>query len=131
MTVHGGPLATIGRLGTPWTTKVTTRSGRDTSPAMSQEDIEAFERGLRAYNQQDIEALLEGLESRGGVVPGGSEDQGDQVVAIGRLRTRGRASGLVTEAPLGYVTDFRNGIATRIRTYLDPSEALEAAGLSE
>jgi ketosteroid isomerase-like protein len=98
---------------------------------MSQEDIEAFERGLRAYNQQDIEALLEGLESRGGVVPGGSEDQGDQVVAIGRLRTRGRASGLVTEAPLGYVTDFRNGIATRIRTYLDPSEALEAAGLSE
>jgi ketosteroid isomerase-like protein len=58
-------------------------------------------------------------------------DQSDQVVAIGRLRTRGRASGVVTEAPLGYVAAFRNGLATRIRTDLDPSEALEAAGLSE
>jgi ketosteroid isomerase-like protein len=135
---------------------------------MSQENIEAFERGLQAYNQQDIEVLLDVLDPEvewrpavqkmlGGeaTVYRGHEgiremlrdlsetlneinvefsevrDQGDQVVAIGRLRTRGRASGVVTEAPLGYVADFRNGIAIRIRTYVDPKEALEAAGLSE
>ena len=55
-------------------------------------------------------------------------DSGDQVVATGRVRTRGRASGAVTEAPLGFVADFRNGKVTRIRTYLDPEDALEAAG---
>jgi ketosteroid isomerase-like protein len=58
-------------------------------------------------------------------------DLGNQVLAVGRIRTRGKASGAVTEAPLGYVADFREGKVTRVRTYLDPSEALEAAGLSE
>ncbi|MGI9020786.1 MAG: nuclear transport factor 2 family protein [Solirubrobacterales bacterium] len=58
-------------------------------------------------------------------------DPGDQVVAIGRIRTRGKASGAVTESPLGYVADFRNGKVSRIRTYLDPQEALKAAGSSE
>ena len=58
-------------------------------------------------------------------------DAGDQVVAVGRVRTRGKASGAVTESPVGYVADFRNGKATRIRTYLDPREALLAAGLRE
>jgi ketosteroid isomerase-like protein len=29
------------------------------------------------------------------------------------------------------VTDFKDGKAIRVRTYLDPNEALEAAGLSE
>jgi ketosteroid isomerase-like protein len=58
-------------------------------------------------------------------------DPGDQIVAIGHIHTRGKASGAVTESPLGYVADFRDGKVTRIRTYLDPQEALEAAGLSE
>jgi ketosteroid isomerase-like protein len=58
-------------------------------------------------------------------------DLGDRIVAIGRVRTRGRESGVETEAPFAAVTDFRNGKATQVRTYLDPKEALEAAGLSE
>jgi hypothetical protein len=29
------------------------------------------------------------------------------------------------------VTDVRNGKAIRVRTYLDPKDAFEAAGLSE
>ena len=58
-------------------------------------------------------------------------DAGDQIVAIGRVRTRGKVSGAVTESPVGYVADFRNGKVTRIRTYLDPQEALLAAGLRE
>jgi ketosteroid isomerase-like protein len=58
-------------------------------------------------------------------------DLGDRVVAIGRIRTRGRESGVETESPLAAVSDLRNGKAVRVRTYLDPKEALEAAGLSE
>jgi ketosteroid isomerase-like protein len=58
-------------------------------------------------------------------------DLGNQLVAIGHIRTRGRASGAVTESPIGYLIDYRNGKAVRVRSYLDPKEALEAAGLSE
>jgi len=58
-------------------------------------------------------------------------DLGDRIVAIGRIRTRGRESGAETESPFGSVTDLRNGKAIRVSTYLDPKEALEAAGLSE
>ncbi len=58
-------------------------------------------------------------------------DLGDRVVAIGRLRTRGRESGAEIESAFGSVTDVRNGKAIRVRTYLDPKEALEAAGLRE
>jgi len=56
-------------------------------------------------------------------------DLGDRIVGIGRIRTRGRQSGAVTELAFGTVTDMRNGKAIRIWTYLDPQEALEAAGL--
>jgi ketosteroid isomerase-like protein len=58
-------------------------------------------------------------------------DLGNQVLAVGRIQTRGKASGVLTEAPVGYVADFRNGKFARVRTYLDPAEALKAAGLEE
>ncbi len=35
------------------------------------------------------------------------------------------------ESPYGVVADFANGKATRVRTYLDVGEALEAAGQRE
>jgi ketosteroid isomerase-like protein len=57
------------------------------------------------------------------------EDRDDLIVAVGRIRTRGKASGAVTESPVGYVGEFRDGKMLRVRTYLDPAEALEAAGL--
>ena len=55
---------------------------------------------------------------------------GDRIVGIGRIRTKGKQSGVVTEMALGTVTDMKNGKAIRVWTYLDPQEALEAAGLS-
>jgi ketosteroid isomerase-like protein len=58
-------------------------------------------------------------------------DLGDRLVAIGRLRARGKARGADTESHIGYLADFKNGKAIRIRTYLDPKETLEAAGLRE
>ena len=56
---------------------------------------------------------------------------GDRVVGIGRIRTVGKESGVESWSPFGAVMEFKNGNATQIRSYLDPREALEAAGLSE
>jgi ketosteroid isomerase-like protein len=58
-------------------------------------------------------------------------DLGDRVLAIGRLRTRGKSSGAETESPYIAVADLKNGKAVRFSTYLDLNEALEAAGLRE
>src|SRR3954454_4434825 len=58
-------------------------------------------------------------------------DLGDQVVGIGRIRFRGKASGAATESPFACISDFKNGKSVRVRTYLDPQDALEAAGLRE
>jgi ketosteroid isomerase-like protein len=58
-------------------------------------------------------------------------DLGNRIVGIGRIRTRGKHSGAVTEMAFGTITDMKNGKAIRIWTYLDPQEALEAAGVSE
>jgi ketosteroid isomerase-like protein len=58
-------------------------------------------------------------------------DLGERVLANGSIRTRGKASGAATESPFASVIDFRDGKAIRVRTYLDPRHALEAAGLSE
>jgi ketosteroid isomerase-like protein len=58
-------------------------------------------------------------------------DLGDRIVAIGHIRTRGRESGAETESPHATVVDLKDGKTTRIHSYLDPKEALEAAGLSE
>jgi ketosteroid isomerase-like protein len=56
---------------------------------------------------------------------------GDRLVAIGRTRARGNESGAETESPWAGVTEYKDGRAIRIRTYLDPNEALKAAGLRE
>jgi ketosteroid isomerase-like protein len=56
-------------------------------------------------------------------------DLGEGLVAIGRSRTRGKASGAETETPLAMVTQVRNGKTISLRAYHDPNEALETAGL--
>ncbi len=58
-------------------------------------------------------------------------DLGDRIVAIGSIRMRGKGSGAETESPIASVSDLKNGKSIRVRTYLDPKEALEAAGLRE
>ena len=58
-------------------------------------------------------------------------DLGDRVLAIGTFRARGRRSGAEVETPIGALTHFENGIATRVWSTGDPGEALKAAGLSE
>ena len=58
-------------------------------------------------------------------------DLGNRVLGLGRLKTRGRGSGVPTDEPWGGVYDVRGGKISRIRTYLDHDEELRAAGLSE
>jgi ketosteroid isomerase-like protein len=55
-------------------------------------------------------------------------DLGDRVLGLGRLKTRGRGSGVPIDEPWGGVYDIRGGKISRIRTYLDHDEALRAAG---
>jgi ketosteroid isomerase-like protein len=58
-------------------------------------------------------------------------DLGDRILAVGEMRGRGTESGVEIESPWAYLIQVRNGKATHVRTYLDPKEAFEAAGLSE
>lgn len=58
-------------------------------------------------------------------------DLGERIVAIGRLRARGKASGAETESPFGCVVEWRDGKATRLVSFLSQAETLEAAGLRE
>jgi len=62
-------------------------------------------------------------------IPEEYRDLGDRVLGLGRLRTRGRGSGVPIDSPWGGIYDFRGREISRIRTYLDHSEALRAAGL--
>jgi ketosteroid isomerase-like protein len=55
----------------------------------------------------------------------------DLVVAVGRLRGTGVESGADIEVPIAFISRFRDGVVIRVEEYLDSSEALEAAGLSE
>ena len=58
-------------------------------------------------------------------------DLGDRILAVGEMRGRGTESGVEIESPWAFLIQLRNGKATHVRVYLDPKEAVEAAGLSE
>ena len=55
----------------------------------------------------------------------------DRVACLCDLVGRGKASGVPVERAVGIVFRIRDGKLWRIRSYLDPSDALEAVGLSE
>jgi len=54
----------------------------------------------------------------------------DRVLAIVRQTARGKASGAPVELHQGVIYELRDGRVIRIRNYLDPAEAIAAAGLS-
>ena len=58
-------------------------------------------------------------------------DLGDRIVLLGRVRGRGRSSGVEVDEPFGSYTEVREGKATRIDGYLAIEPALAAAGLAE
>jgi ketosteroid isomerase-like protein len=83
---------------------------------------EAFA-SFRADNEEAWEELRFDAEAL--------RDAGDRVVAIGTLSARARVTGASVTARLAMLVDFRGDRFSRLRTYGDVEEALEAAGLSE
>ncbi len=53
------------------------------------------------------------------------------VLALGRIRSRGRDSGAMIDARAGWLAHFREGRITRFQTFTSRENALKAAGLSE
>ena len=58
-------------------------------------------------------------------------DLGDRIVVTGVIAGRGTESGADVTSPWGAVVAFKDGKGIRVDDYLDPKEALDAAGLSE
>jgi ketosteroid isomerase-like protein len=56
---------------------------------------------------------------------------GDLVLAVGRIRYRGHASGIEMEAPVGWVFRFRDRKVLYLRAFRDPEQTLEALGMAE
>jgi ketosteroid isomerase-like protein len=86
-------------------------------------------RGYRGIREgvQDIDEALADMRVECSEI----RDLGETIVVIGRVRGRGRASGVEIDSPINWVVEFRGATVTRMRDYLDPKEALEAAGLRE
>jgi ketosteroid isomerase-like protein len=82
--------------------------------------------GAREF-QRDLDEAFTELRAE----PSEFRDLGEGVIAIGHLRGRGRESGATTETTIVWLVNFKNGRAVRVREYLDPKEALDAARLRE
>jgi ketosteroid isomerase-like protein len=112
----------------------------DTFAGVTTSDFEWFP-VFAARVEGDVYRGREGIETFLGEVdetweefrpmPEEYRDLGDRVLGLGRLKTRGRASGVPSDSPWGGIYDIRDGKVSRIRTYLDHGEALRAAGRSE
>jgi len=55
----------------------------------------------------------------------------DRVVSVSRLVGKGKSSGARVEHPAALTYRLRHGKLWRVRSYLEPAQALEAVGLSE
>jgi ketosteroid isomerase-like protein len=80
--------------------------------------IRATERWVEPFDEMTIE-----LERIAGT--------GDRLVSIHRWQARARRTGIAFDEPLAIVWTFREGKVIHFRSFRDPGEALEAAGLSD
>lgn len=125
---------------------------------MSQQNIDVARRTLEAFNTTGVGAAIDGMDPEVEFVGGGgavyhghagvrelesllreSFDEirieadefrtaGDAVIALGRIRVQGRASGAAGESRRAWVMTFAAGRIVRLQTYEDQDEALEAVG---
>src|SRR5262245_55095256 len=86
-------------------------------------------RGRDAFRTA-VEAMFDGWESWQ-VEPEQYRTVGDQVAVVLRYRARGRGSGVEIEGRESALWTIRDGKVARYAWFHGPSEALEAAGLSE
>jgi ketosteroid isomerase-like protein len=57
--------------------------------------------------------------------------EGDCLVSVHIVRTKARHTGIEFESPLAYVYTLREGKVIRFKSFWDPQQALESAGLAE
>ncbi len=86
------------------------------------EGREGLHRWMLEVDEQFREWVLVGDEWR---------DTGNRVVVLGRVRLRGKESGVGVDQPHGWLVEFKDGKVFRFQHFARPREALEAAGLSE
>ncbi len=92
---------------------------------MSDENIQAFRRGLEAYERREIEAFLEAFD------PEVEWHAAFQIMLGRRGDGLGRRAAPSPRLPSAAWSTFGTGKIIRIRSYLDPNQALEAGGLCE
>jgi ketosteroid isomerase-like protein len=61
----------------------------------------------------------------------GITEVGARLLVLGRVRARGKGSGVEIERPWAWIVEFRGDKIIRLRAYLDQAEALKAVGLRE
>jgi ketosteroid isomerase-like protein len=86
-------------------------------------------RGLEAVEAYNRQFLAEFAEIH--YEPQELIDANDSVVANMRIHGRGKASGATFELSAWWVFTLREGRLIRVHAYLDRTQALESAGLSE
>jgi ketosteroid isomerase-like protein len=83
--------------------------------------------GLRRWFREIEEQFDEWI-----AIPDEWRQAGDRVAAAGRVRLRGRGSGVAFEAPVGWLFEIRAGKLSRLQTYVEnPRLALQAVSLQE
>jgi ketosteroid isomerase-like protein len=86
-------------------------------------------RGLAGFRQWYTDAMESFTDLRTELTE--FRDLGDRVLAFGRIRARGRESGLQLDQETGWVVTFRRGRVVKAEGFLSRAEAVQAAGLSE
>jgi ketosteroid isomerase-like protein len=65
------------------------------------------------------------------VIPEEFHEEGERVAVLGKVRLRGRGSGVSFEEQVGFLFEIRDGKLARLQTFVEnPQEPLEAIGLS-
>ena len=98
-------------------------------PAAQLTDTEHY-RGYDGF-QRFMEIWTEDFEDWSSEVEQFIDAGPDCVVAVVRQRATGKESGVPVEVEQGLLFDFEAGRVIRMRNFLDPADALKAAGLSE
>jgi ketosteroid isomerase-like protein len=58
-------------------------------------------------------------------------DTGDLVVGLGHIGIRGQGSGIEFDQPIGWLVELSEGKPRRMEFFVEPRDALAAAGLAE
>jgi ketosteroid isomerase-like protein len=98
---------------------------------MSQHNVEVFKRGADAYNRRDAGAFLEDAHPDVEWRPVFQTLLGGGATIFRGHDAIRRMFREVDESLAAIVVDFSEGKVLRVQTFLDPAQALDAAGLSE